>query len=172
MDQLTKPQTEQPEEDKTIIGPAGEPIKVTKGLSLAYEKFTQGGGKHYRLIWVQDQKAWLCEEDPTRYKRVHSDDKTMGVVEAGKALLDRLELPVNLGVKFEEPGSTDKTKMPAVDNRRARLARRAILRGHLKRIKRAARQAKAEVAAQGDQSPEDIALAERMRPVQAEAAAG
>jgi hypothetical protein len=89
----TQTEEAQAEELKTIIGPDGETMKLPRFLNLGYEKFTQGGGKHYRLIWMLGQEAWLCEEDTEHYRRVFGAG---GVVEAGQKLAE------GYGVRFRE----------------------------------------------------------------------
>lgn len=68
--------------EKYVIGPDGELISAT-GLVLGIEKFRLPR-KHYRLIWIRGESAWLCEEDRTEYRRKSE------AVEAGAELVERV----------------------------------------------------------------------------------
>lgn len=56
-----------PPEAVTVAGPEGQEIEA-KALTLAIEKFKRPR-KHYRLIWVLGDRAWLCAEDKRPFRR-------------------------------------------------------------------------------------------------------
>lgn len=68
------------EQVKMVERPDDDPIAGHK-LDLGVEKFRRPP-KHYRLIWVYGDEAWLADQDETRYQR-----KT-DVLVAGQQLAD------------------------------------------------------------------------------------
>lgn len=86
MDQLDPTTNEVAEEAQKIIGPDGEPM-VAKWLTLGVEKFDRPE-KHYRLIWIWRDQAWLAEEETRCFRRKYGEG---GAVEAGRALAERVK---------------------------------------------------------------------------------
>lgn len=68
-------------EYEPVIGADGASMPA-KSLTLGVEKFRRPV-KHYRLIWIDGDDAWLCEEDQTEYRRKGA------AVEAGQDLVKR-----------------------------------------------------------------------------------
>lgn len=60
-------------EQLTIVGPGGLPMAIPAGLWLAVEKFRQPE-KRYRLVWVLGDQAWLCQENPTEFKKRYTGE--------------------------------------------------------------------------------------------------
>ena len=64
--QLLEKSTIKPDPESTVIGPDEKPIRA-KYLTLGVEKFLRPS-KHYRLIWLFGDQAWLAEENKTRFR--------------------------------------------------------------------------------------------------------
>lgn len=74
---------------ETVVGPDGEPLEISRKLTLGVEKFPRPQ-KHYRLIWLFAGEAWLCNERQTRF---HTK---------GGAVMVGQEMAEQYGVKFSE----------------------------------------------------------------------
>ncbi|MCB0190618.1 MAG: hypothetical protein KDJ65_01595 [Anaerolineae bacterium] len=77
---------------ETIEGPDGEPIKISRLLTVGIEKFQSPSPAHYRLIWIKGHQAWLAKEDETRYRKKFGIEGSAEL--AGQALAEKY------GVRF------------------------------------------------------------------------